>query len=226
MAQQPPLDGNLLISYLALRKAIGVIGIALPFALAVGVMVASGFGLAAPDIEMSISAYYHTVMRDVLVGSMCAIGVFLMSYRGYDRDHIAGILGGLFAVGVALCPTSRYADPVGCEHVLSVLHAVFAGLLFATLAYFSLVLFTKTSGDAAPTARKRHRNIVYRVCGIVIVLCILLVGLVSLLFSDVPSVLAHHPVFWLEAIAIVAFGVSWLVKGEAILRDRSESRSK
>ena len=27
-------------------------------------------------------------------------------------------------------------------------------------------------------------------------------------------------VFWLEALAIVAFGVSWLVKGEAILKDR------
>ena len=28
------------------------------------------------------------------------------------------------------------------------------------------------------------------------------------------------PRFWLEAIAIVAFGVSWLTKGEAILKDQ------
>ena len=27
------------------------------------------------------------------------------------------------------------------------------------------------------------------------------------------------PLFWLESIVIVAFGVSWSVKGEAILRD-------
>jgi len=29
------------------------------------------------------------------------------------------------------------------------------------------------------------------------------------------------PVFWLEAVADVAFGVSWLVKGEAILADEA-----
>jgi hypothetical protein len=29
-----------------------------------------------------------------------------------------------------------------------------------------------------------------------------------------------EPRFWLEAIAIVAFGVSWLTKGEAILKDQ------
>jgi hypothetical protein len=28
-------------------------------------------------------------------------------------------------------------------------------------------------------------------------------------------------VFWLETVAIVAFGVSWLIKGEAILEDVS-----
>jgi len=31
--------------------------------------------------------------------------------------------------------------------------------------------------------------------------------------------------FWFEALAIVAFGFSWLVKGEAILADRPASRS-
>ena len=30
---------------------------------------------------------------------------------------------------------------------------------------------------------------------------------------------AVHPVFWLEALAVIAFGVSWLVKGETVLRD-------
>jgi len=37
-----------------------------------------------PGIQDSISSYYYTDMRDVLVGSLCAIGVFLWSYRGYD----------------------------------------------------------------------------------------------------------------------------------------------
>jgi hypothetical protein len=30
-----------------------------------------------------------------------------------------------------------------------------------------------------------------------------------------------RPVFWLESIALWAFGISWLVKGETILKDKS-----
>jgi hypothetical protein len=30
---------------------------------------------------------------------------------------------------------------------------------------------------------------------------------------------AFDPVYWLEAMAIVAFWISWLIKGEAILKD-------
>jgi hypothetical protein len=32
---------------------------------------------------------------------------------------------------------------------------------------------------------------------------------------------AHHPVLWLEWIALFAFGISWLVKGEFALRDHT-----
>ena len=31
--------------------------------------------------------------------------------------------------------------------------------------------------------------------------------------------MALAPVYWLEAIAVVAFGISWLIKGEFILAD-------
>jgi len=34
-----------------------------------------------------------------------------------------------------------------------------------------------------------------------------------------------NPVFWLEAAALVAFGVSWLVKGEALLADKDDSKA-
>jgi hypothetical protein len=48
--------------------------------------------------------------------------------------------------------------------------------------------------------------------------CILLVPVLSF-FEETAPIRTLNPVFWLEAIAIVAFGVSWLVKGEAILGD-------
>ena len=30
----------------------------------------------------------------------------------------------------------------------------------------------------------------------------------------------YHPIFWLETTAILSFGISWLTKREAILKDQ------
>jgi hypothetical protein len=94
---QQEKENALIISYLTLRKAIGILGAALPFVLAIGAAV-----LFMTGIQDSISAYYYTGMRNVFVGMLCATGFFLLSYKGYERkDSIAGNLGCLFAVGVA-----------------------------------------------------------------------------------------------------------------------------
>lgn len=50
----------------------------------------------------------YTGMRDVFVGALCAIAVFLRSYRGYDRrDHIAGNLACVFAAGDDRVPVAH-----------------------------------------------------------------------------------------------------------------------
>lgn len=214
MNPQAGTNDSLVISYLGLRKAIGIIGTALPFVLAFGKILLEG-----PGIQSSISAYYYTVMRDVFVGSLCAIAVFLMSYRGYERqDDIAGDLACAFALGVALFPATPDAGATAQENVIGVLHLFFAACFFLTLAFFSLVLFRKTNPDKPPTLRKVQRNRVYTVCGYAILVCIALITLVAFMSNDSP-IKRLDPVFWLEAAAIVAFGVSWLTKGEAILRD-------
>ena len=59
------------IAYKKLRKAIGVLGTALPFVLAAG-----GYFFFSTGIQSSLSAYYHTDMGDVFVGTLWAIGVF------------------------------------------------------------------------------------------------------------------------------------------------------
>jgi len=205
---------SLVLSYLSLRKAVGIIGFALPFALAVGKILLQG-----PGIQDTISGYYYTAMRNVFEGSLCAIGTFLLSTRGYDlQDEIAGCLACVFAVGVALFPTTPDAGATSQDKIIGVIHLSFAALFFLTLAYFSIALFTKTTPDNNPTRRKLQRNIVYRVFGYTILACLLLIGVVKL-----PSVNAHVeqllPVFWLESIATMSFGVSWLTKGGTILKD-------
>ena len=206
-------NNSLVISYLNLRRAIGIIGIALPFVLVIGKFILQG-----PGIQGSVSDYYYTVMRDVFVGSLCSIGVFLMSYRGYDSmDEIAGDLACLFAVGAALFPTTPDVDPTTRARLVGVVHIVLAGSLFLTLAFFSLVLFRKTD-QPTPTRMKLQRNIVYTVCGYLILGCIALIGVVALT-PDTSPIRKLDPVFWLESIAIVSFGISWLTKGEGILKD-------
>src|SRR6516162_212471 len=92
---------ELVRSYLSLHKAVGIIGFVLPAVLAIGKIVLQGGG-----IQISISSYYYTDVRNILVGAMCATGVFLMATKGYDRrDEIAGLLAGSFAIGVGLFPT-------------------------------------------------------------------------------------------------------------------------
>lgn len=214
MNQPPDPDRSLVFSYLALRKAIGIIGIALPFVLAFGKILFDG-----PGIQGSVSSYYYTVMRDVFVGSLCAIGVFLMSYRGYEAvDQIAGLFAGISVLAVALFPTTPEASATSLETWVGAAHLFFAACFLLTLAFFSLVLFRKTDPTKTPTPRKLQRNAVYTVSGYAILACLALIVVVRLMSSESP-VYRFHPVFWLESAAIVAFGVSWLTKGEAILKD-------
>ncbi|HLF70230.1 MAG TPA: DUF998 domain-containing protein, partial [Actinomycetota bacterium] len=139
-----------------------------------------------------------------------AIGWFLFTYRGYERkDDIAGNLACVFALGVALFPNSG-------EPSERAIHFTSAGLLFLVLAYFSLVLFTKSGGT--PTAQKLKRNRVYVVCGVSILLCIAGIGLYYAFLQN-SSIAALKPVFWLESLALWTFGVSWFVKGETLWRD-------
>ena len=209
-------ERSLVFSYLALRKTIGLLGIALPFVVSLGALILFQTGL-----QSSISAYYHTEMGDVFVGTLFAVGFFMLSYKGYDRrDDIAGDLACVFLVGVALFPTTPDDAATSGARLVGVVHLAFSALSFLTLMYFSLYLFTKTDPEKSPSRRKLQRNRVYKASGYTIGVCILLIAAYYLLLNGVASPLKEYrPVFWLEALALLAFGVSWFTKGEAILKD-------
>src|SRR6266498_3589357 len=140
MSSSSSPNNSLVLSYLDLRKAIGIIGMALPFVLAFGKII-----IESPGIQSSISSYYYTVMRDVFVGSLCAIAVFLLSYRGYERqDNIAGVLAGLLAFGTAFFPIAP-ANATGRQMIIGAAHLLFSASFFLTLAFFALILFRKTN---------------------------------------------------------------------------------
>ena len=210
-----------LISYLTLRKAVGILGLSFPVVLAAGSLIAGD----CHEILDSISTYYHSGMRNIFVGVMCVLALFLFAYRGYElRDALAGNLGCIFALGVAFFPTSVTGQlpdciPAPADHpVLSSLHFISAALLFLVLTYFSLFLFTKGSGN--PTPRKLKRNRLYRICGYTMLCCLSLIAVYFyLLEKRFPALSRLDPVFWLESVALWAFGISWLTKGKALLND-------
>ncbi|MDX9928580.1 MAG: hypothetical protein RBS37_01875 [Bacteroidales bacterium] len=198
-------------SYLALRRAVGWIGILLPFVLLLGNTLLFGGDPNQP----SISLYYHTPMRDVLVGGLCAVALFLFFYSGYDRlDNTMANITGAFALLVAWFPASE----TGIAGVVNAIHFVAAALFLSCLAIFSLFLFTK--GEVNPTPQKLRRNIVYIICGTVMATCLL-----ALLVYFIVKGEGHTStsfVFWAETVALVAFGISWLTKGGRVYPDRNE----
>ncbi|MBW6500904.1 MAG: hypothetical protein K0B05_05870 [Bacteroidales bacterium] len=210
-SQLPDKYKRLTYSYLALRRAVGWIGILLPFVLLLGNKLIFGGSTGQP----SISLYYHTPMRDVLVGGLCAVALFLFFYSGYDRwDNITANLAGFFALLIAFFPASE-TGPAGFSDYI---HFPAAGLFLSCLAVFSLFLFTKDDGD--PTPRKVIRNRIYMACG-----AIMTASLISLLLYLIFKRADHMStpfIFWAETVALVAFGVSWLTKGGTLYPDKED----
>jgi len=198
-------DGPMIVvSYLSLRRAVGILGISLPFILFAWGMLGAGVWLD------TISAYYSLRARDALVGDLCTIGCFLFTYHGYDaHDNVVTHAAGLCAVMVALVPSTHS----GFQHDL---HFIFAATLFVLLAYISYFRFTRQA--RRPTAAKLKRNRVYRGCAMAMIGCVALIPLGDL--THLTMRLARiRPDFLLETLALWAFGLSWIVKGGVLWRD-------
>jgi hypothetical protein len=200
-------EQRVLVSYLTLRRVVGVLGVALPIVVAVWGLVL----LPSHDLLPTISDYYRLRTRDAFVGVLFVIAWFLFTYRGYDRrDEVAGDLACVAALCVAFFPDS--GTPTD-----RTVHRISAAALFLVLSYFSLVLFTESGG--VKTERKKTRNRVYVACGVIMLACIALIAVCNL-FGPCPAIAAVPPVFLLETLALWAFGFSWFVKGETIWKDR------
>ena len=212
-----------------LRKSIGLIGFALPLALLIGVAL---FGV---PMQNSISEFFFTGLRDVFVLALAGIGVFLINYYGHDpeqgeilTDWRVSTVAGVTALVVALVPTlcdvaACYQPPalfdrlIASDTAQATLHFGAAGIFLTSLALMCLVLFTR-SDDPSPGPHKRRRNALYRRCGWIILAMVAALFVFKLLFRPLGQAwdTAWHFTFWVESIAVWAFGIAWLVKGEAM----------
>ena len=169
-----------------------------------------------------MSGYYYTDMRNVFVGSLCALGAFLGAYDGYDDlDRWITNIAGFCAIGVAFCPTkptvcvpgphacpaSSVAQLSTSQQVVGDIHVFFAVTTFIMLGL--IATHFRQGGKDAVWARLILENFIYRASGITILSCVLLAVLSNLLPALVN---AHWPLLFIfEAVAVLVLR-SFLVR--------------
>ncbi len=212
---------SIIISYMQLRTLIGFLGMSLPVLCYLWCI---AFNNAI--VLDSLSKHYFTEFRDLFVGVMICVSFFLVTYKGYDiLDNIVTVAIGVFGMGIALFPceytdvTRKVSIFLLDNKVTHIIHCVCAAAFFALLAFNSIFLFTKSRRPVHKGSRKYYRNIVYIVCRVLMVVPLLALAVVSIIdnqeFND-----RTHIILILETMMLVSFGVSWLVKGGALIRDK------
>jgi heme A synthase len=202
------------LSQRAHRRVIGALGVLMPMLLYLLAAIRPTDGLPHWDLLDSVSAYYYTGAVGVFVGVLFALSLFLFTYRGYKgvlADRIVGAMGGAAALVVALFPTAApggLSEPAWWSKTTGVVHYVAAVVLFFAFILFAVWLFRKSN---IPNRRdrpreKRYRDALCLACGLIMIVCVLWAA---------SSSITDAPIFVPEAIAIVAFAVSWLIKGNA-----------
>jgi hypothetical protein len=205
----------MVVSYIAIRRAIGLSGLMLPVALGLGGL---AFGIPIQD---NMSSYYYTPLRDVFVGTMSAMGIFLLCYRGMDWvEEWTANIGCIAALGIAMCPLDANSDPLDQKSIVGYLHSISGGVFFLTLAFYSLIHFPK-SGNEIDEPHLWERRLIYRTSGLVILVSMLAMGAYMVLISAVWKQWLNNWnfLFWMECIAIWSFAAAWLTKGRAIFAD-------
>jgi hypothetical protein len=211
-----------------LRKIIGTLGMLLPLVLYLFIIIDSNFSTILP----SISHYYYTRACGVFVIIISMLSVFLLIYKGEDRkDFIVSAIAGVSSLLLLLFPTDNLPAKFNFVSVTKLnssdfrtnFHFICAGIFLIALAYMSAFLFTKSKPTPHIKGKKKKiRNRIYRTCAAIIILAIITIIVYKKIF---PNIYDNYPVtFWMEVIAVEAFGFSWLVKGKAILDDSDNEK--
>ena len=191
---------NPALSYRNMRAIIGYVGLTLPVVLLLT-------GIIDGHIESSISAYYYSKVGNVFTGALCVIGVFLLAYRltSWAVDNVLTTLAGIAALGVAFFHAAPQS-PTLTQLRLADVHLTCAASLFILTGLISLLLF-----PLDVSATQRWRAIWYRVLGGLIYLSIALMLLLNWLANS--FYVGHHVFFILEAVCVMAFALSFILKG-------------
>jgi hypothetical protein len=230
-------------TYRTLRIVLAWIGFALP------IVVAAAGWLQCKNppqlIAGSLSAYYHRTAlaefltaRDLFVGGLLAAATCLYAYKGFSTwENVALNMAAVFAVGVALLPTSHgrvggneMAASESCAVFMGAgyqeatlrptLHVASAILFFFCLAYVSIWRSRDTLRLLNDEAKREVYNRGYVLAGTAMGASPVIAALVSRI-ADAP-----HPifVFAVETAGVWAFSTYWVLKSREMRQTRLDSK--
>lgn len=205
-----------------IRKLIGILGLSLPIVLPM---------LFKWDVISSMSHYYYVTASSLfLIIVLSSLGLFLISYKGYDKntteekeiinDDWLTNIAGLAALLIVLIPTacdgsgSTTIDAICEDHLplfghldntTDTIHLIVSGIFVVLMGWMSFFKFTLGQD------KKGWEYKLYRICGLITWLAVVLLVIYFNL-----NIQIQNFVFWMEVLALVPFGISWLIKGKSI----------
>ena len=236
---------NRVISYHKIRRAVGLIGMLLPFSLWLfnsilndSKILNNTFWITfkAPyipndNLKDSISHFYYSTVGELFTGALCAVALFLFSYRGYKKptygkyhyvpgDNFMCNFAAIMAMLVVIFPTSSEEISDNFRAFVSskntgYIHYAAAALFFITLSIISFVNFRRTEFPEQFGEMKSHP--IYKKCAIIMMSCmaiLLVIFSMEKLGFNVSWTETYNVTYWLETIMLLAFGFSWIVKGK------------
>jgi hypothetical protein len=196
-------------SYVFMRRVVGWLAAVLP------PLLVFGEPLVFDDRPFplgSLSAYYYSGFREVFVGFLCAIGVFLVVYKWPERtrESWASSGAGLAVVVVAFFPTGKPGDKVATTPLQDLIGQEWVERIHFLAAAVFIFLLSRISHYWAKHRPERHR--LHRACEVVILAALVLAALEGLMdWPDYGILIAEFAAVW-------AFATSWLATVERLPR--------
>ena len=225
-ADQPIDPLRVSASYFILRRGLAYLAIALPVLLvaggAVDYLLHDGDGHL---VHGSLSAYYHSTaamkspygagtMRNVFVGVLWAVGVFLVLYRGYSRrEDLALNLAGVAAILIALFPMDWPVVEDAAHTPAAYVHFTSAGTFFLAIAYVCVFTATETLSILNDRAQRTSFKRQYAALGAWMVLTPVVLWVIHMLFPPKDN----YVILFVEIAGVLVFSMFWLVKSREIM---------
>ena len=208
LARNPTRTSHLERSFIVQRRGMAVLAAIFPLAFLV-----SSFIVHRTEFQTSISAYYWTkdLERNIFVGVLCAVAVFLVLYKGYNllEDRILD-LAGASAAGVAFFPIDKSGD---CTSSGVSAHGVFAVIFFVCIFYVCIAMSRKSLNEITDSARREGFRYAYLWCSGIMLGSIALAVLSRFLPKDyIQALCENSAIFWFEAVGVWAFSAFWYIK--------------